>query len=90
DMVDLVRKENLIIAYWTYQQDSKDWRGIKASQIANHIIQNIKPGQIIILHDGGPNGMETVKAVDMLIPELTNQGYRFLTVSELIELENKE
>lgn len=90
DMVDLVRKENLTIAYWTYQQDSKDWRGIKASQIANHIIRNIKPGQIIILHDGGPNGMETVKAVDMLIPELTKQGYRFLTVSELIKLENKE
>lgn len=86
NMVELVKDEGLTIAYWTYQQDSKDWRGIKAKQIANHIESRIKPGQIIILHDGAPNGAETAKALDLLIPELKKEGYKFVTVSELIKL----
>ena len=89
-MVDMIREEKQIIAYWTYQQDSKDWRNIKASRIADHIISNLKPGQIIILHDGTSNGSETVKAVDLLIPRLYEEGYRLVTVSELISMEKRE
>jgi len=90
DMVALVKQEKMTIAYWTYQQDSKDWRGVNASQIANHVIENIKPGQIIILHDGCANGLQTAKAVDVIISKLSNQGYEFSTMSDLIKLAKKE
>ncbi|ABI68379.1 polysaccharide deacetylase [Syntrophomonas wolfei subsp. wolfei str. Goettingen G311] len=90
DMVEVTQKEKVTIAYWTYQQDSKDWQGNNSSQIAAHIIKNIKPGQIIILHDGYKNGLETARAVDKLIPELKQQGYRFLTMSDLMLLEKQE
>ena len=91
DLVKLCKKENLIIAYWTYQQDSKDWQnGMSADRIADHIIKHIEPGQIIILHDGCPNGHQTAKATDMLLSKLKEKGYKFLTVSELIKLEEKE
>ncbi len=90
-MVDLTKAEGLTIGYWTWQQDSKDWRdGTTAAQIAEHIKKNIAPGQIIVLHDGASNGEQTVKAMDILIPELNKQGYHFVTMSELLELENKE
>lgn len=89
-MVDLLRQEHMTIAYWTYQQDSKDWRNKKAKQIADHILTNLKPGQIIILHDGAPNGMQTARALDLLIPELKKQGYRMVTISELIEFGQQE
>lgn len=85
-MVELVKNEGLTIAYWTYQQDSKDWKGKSATQIATHIENNIKPGQIIILHDGAPNGIETAKALDILIPKLQEEGYDFITITELINL----
>ncbi len=89
-LVDLVKKENMIITGWSWQQDSKDWRdGTPADKIADHIIKNIRPGQIIILHDGDQNGLETVKAVDQVIEVLQKQGYQFITVSELLQLENK-
>lgn len=87
DLVEMSKKENLLIAYWTYQQDSKDWRdGTKASTIAGHIIKNIRPGQVIILHDGCTNSMETVRAVDMIISHLAEDGYTFVTMSELIKI----
>jgi len=91
NLVELAKKENLTIAYWTWQQDSKDWKtGNSCTSIANHIIKNIQPGQIILLHDGANNGLETAKAVDILLDKLTLEGYRFVTMSELIKLGNKE
>ncbi|HHV15092.1 MAG TPA: polysaccharide deacetylase family protein [Gelria sp.] len=87
DLVEMTKKQNLTIAYWTYQQDSKDWRnGTKPSTIAGHIIKNIQPGQIIILHDGCPNGGATARAVDMIITQLKEDGYTFVTMSELIKM----
>ncbi|PKM77107.1 MAG: polysaccharide deacetylase [Firmicutes bacterium HGW-Firmicutes-15] len=91
NLVNLIKDEQLTVAYWTWQQDSKDWKvGTSGTTIANHIINNIKPGQIILLHDGASNGLETAKAVDILLDKLTKEGYQFVTMSELIKLENKE
>ncbi len=84
-LIDLIRKEKMTIAYWSYIQDTKDWQGKRAEVIADHLIKNIKPGQIIILHDGASNGMETVRAVNIMIERLDRDGYRFVTVSELIK-----
>ncbi|MBO8159603.1 polysaccharide deacetylase family protein [Thermosyntropha sp.] len=87
EMVDLVMKENMIIGYWSYIQDPKDWQGRKGEDIAAYIINHIKPGQIIILHDGVPNGVETARALDIFIPKLKKEGYRFVTMTELIKAE---
>lgn len=86
-LVELVKNEGLTVAYWTYQQDSRDWQeGKSATQISSHIEKHISPGQIIILHDGAPNGIETAKALDILIPKLKKEGYDFATITELINL----
>lgn len=85
-MVDFVNNHNMVVAYWTWQQDSKDWQAGKGAEtIANHIIANIQPGQIILLHDGAENGLETARAVDILLTRLIADGYRFVTMSELIK-----
>lgn len=87
EMVDLVAGEGMLVAYWTWQQDSKDWRrGKPATAIASHIVANIQPGQIIIMHDAGENGLQTAKAVDILLSQLRQDGYRFVTMGELIRL----
>ncbi|MGE5390092.1 MAG: polysaccharide deacetylase family protein [Deltaproteobacteria bacterium] len=86
DMVDICRQQKLTIAYWTYQQDSKDWRnGVGAGQIAGHITRHLEPGQIIVLHDGAPNGLQTARATDLLLKSLEKQGYQVVTMSELIK-----
>lgn len=87
EMVDIVRKEKMLIGYWSYIQDPKDWKGKKAEQIADYIKSHAQPGQIIILHDGGPNGEQTALALDILIPKLKQEGYQFVTLTELLEAE---
>ena len=90
-LVDFVNQYPMTIAYWTWQQDPKDWQaGKKGEAIARHVVSNIRPGQIIILHDGANNALETARGVDLLLTQLTADGYRFVTMSELIQLEEPE
>ncbi|MEA4924121.1 MAG: polysaccharide deacetylase family protein [Syntrophomonadaceae bacterium] len=90
-LVEFTKQNQITIAYWSWQQDSKDWKvGNSSSSIASHIIQHIQPGQIILLHDGGDNGLQTAQAVDMLLTQLMDEGYQFITMSELIKLGDKE
>jgi peptidoglycan-N-acetylglucosamine deacetylase len=64
----------------------QDWTKISADQIYNNVMKEMKPGLIITLHDGGNRRENTVKATQMLITELKQQGYQFVTVSELLKL----
>jgi len=86
DMVGYCREERLKIIAWTWNQDTKDWTSISGRQIAGHILQNLEPGQIIILHDGGANRGEMLKGVEILLKGLQEKGYRAVTVSELLQL----
>ena len=60
-----------------------------ADRRAMSILRQVKEGDIILLHDAEGNHM-TVEALDTIIPEMLAQGYKFVTVSELFELNDKE
>jgi len=61
--------------------DSRDWvrPGVAA------IVRNATPkggrGSVILMHDAGGDRAQTVAALDRLIPEMKERGYRFTTVS---------
>lgn len=74
-------KQNILFSYLP-----KDWEGPKAEVIHERIMQRIRPGFIITLHDGGKRRQTTVEATEMLIQTLKKQGYRFVTVSELLAM----
>ena len=38
------------------------------------------------MHDGGGNRFQTIEALKIMIPQLQKQGYRFVTVPELLAL----
>ncbi len=56
--------------------------------IARRALAKARPGAILIFHDGfdarGGNRASTVAAVRMVIADLSRQGYRFVTVDELL------
>ena len=79
-------KKSITVVTWSWIQDTKDWRSPPADIQAGHILHYAKPGQILIFHDGGPNRGETIKTVDICLAKLASQGYRFVTVSELIQM----
>ncbi|MBQ8800483.1 MAG: glycoside hydrolase family 11 protein [Lachnospiraceae bacterium] len=66
-----------------------DWDGSSsASQIANSVLSSAKDGQIILLHDFNGNSA-TVQALPTIIETLKNQGYTFVTLSELFAAKGK-
>lgn len=66
-----------------------DWENsTSASQRANTVLQNACDGQIILLHDFNGNN-NTVQALPTIIEGLKNQGYQFVTLSELFRYKGK-
>ncbi len=61
--------------------DTRDWTRPGAASIAAAGMPADGAGAIVMMHDGGGNRAQTVAALDVLIPRLQAQGYRFTTVS---------
>lgn len=66
-----------------------DWPGGNGYDDADVLIENVmsgmKDGAIILLHDVQPKPHPTPEAIDTLIPKLKEEGYEFVTLSELFE-----
>ena len=74
---------NLIDAEIGWNIDTGDWQKPGVDTIAQRI-ESASPGEIILMHDGGGDRSETVAALKQALPKLKEEGYRFMTVSELI------
>lgn len=68
------------LALWTI--DTNDWRGIAPEKIAQQVIEQAKQGSVILLHD---QQSQTADAMEIIIPQLLSEGFRFVTVSQLIK-----
>ncbi len=75
------------LGYYTIQWDvdSLDWKDLSASDIAMRVINGVKNGSIILMHN---NGLHTAEAVPIILETLKNRGYTFVPVGELIFREN--
>jgi len=56
---------------------------VPAKTIANRILTKAHPGAIVVAHANG-NGHNTAAALAIALPKLKEEGYGFVTVSELI------
>lgn len=63
--------------------DTLDWQLKDVEKIKEGILATLKDGDIVLLHDIHET---TVQAIIELLPELKEQGYQFLTVSEIAEM----
>ncbi|WP_310423176.1 polysaccharide deacetylase family protein [Chamaesiphon sp. VAR_48_metabat_135_sub] len=50
------------------------------------VLAQATPGGIVLMHDGGGSHSNTAKAVPQIIAKLRAEGYKFVTVPELLEL----
>lgn len=75
------------LGYYTIQWDvdSLDWKDLSAADIAMHVINGVKNGSIILMHN---NGLHTAEAVPIILETLKNRGYSFVPIGELIYKEN--
>lgn len=61
--------------------DSLDWKGLIASDIAQRVTDRVRPGSIILCHNGAKH---ILQALPLFIEPLQAQGYEFVTLDELI------
>jgi peptidoglycan/xylan/chitin deacetylase (PgdA/CDA1 family) len=62
---------------------SGDPDGTSAKTIAANVFSTLRPGSIVVMHGNG-RGTHTAEALHTIIPRLKAEGYRFLTVADLI------
>lgn len=60
--------------------DTLDWKYHNSKKISNRVINKVKDGDIILMHD---IYSASANALDIIIPSLKNKGYTFVTVSDL-------
>ena len=66
-----------------------DWKTLGAEQIEKKVANQIRGGDVVLLHDGGHKQMgadrsQTVLATDRLIQHYKAEGYEFLTIPQMM------
>lgn len=64
--------------------DPKDWKRKNTDADVAAVLRNVKPGDIILMHDPFP---QSVTAALRIVDDLQKRGYRFVTVSELLAVQ---
>jgi peptidoglycan/xylan/chitin deacetylase (PgdA/CDA1 family) len=62
--------------------------------MAQRVLNQVTPGMIILAHDGAPNGpvdrSKTMRALPLLVDGLRAEGYKLVTVPELMQMAQSE
>lgn len=78
-VVETVNELNMYCMQWNI--DSLDWKDPSPEQIKKNIMSKIKPGSIILMHNGAKN---TPAALPMVIEAITGEGYNIVPMSQII------
>lgn len=65
--------------------DSVDWKKPSAADIKKKVLKGVKPGSILLFHNDLEN---TTEALPGILANLQSQGYKFVSVSELVYKDN--
>jgi peptidoglycan/xylan/chitin deacetylase (PgdA/CDA1 family) len=86
DVLHACRRAGLEPIMW--RASSHDWSLASAEAIDRKVMRQIRGGDVILMHDGGPtpgtDRSKTVQATDVLIRRLKADGYEFTTIGEML------
>ena len=90
DTLRIVRALGLQPVMWNVT--GWDWRGKPAEYIERRIRHQVRGWDVILLHDGshaafGADRSQSVIATDRLISRYRSEGYEFVTVPQMMEVE---
>jgi peptidoglycan/xylan/chitin deacetylase (PgdA/CDA1 family) len=72
----------MLMVLWTIDTDDYLRPGVRV--IVHRALAGARPGAIILLHDGGGNRSQTIKALPLIVRALRKRGYELVTVPRLI------
>lgn len=85
DVKEVCANLGIVMVNWSI--DTLDWKNKNADMVYNAIMKDVKDGAIILCHDLHST---TVDAMERVIPDLIEQGYQLVTVSELLSYGDEE
>ena len=77
-VMSVIRSKKLAMKLWDI--DPRDWKKPGASVIAKRVISKAYPGAVVLMHDGGGNRSQSVKALKRILEALGKKGYRYETL----------
>lgn len=80
-VVDASRQADLAVLSWSV--DPRDWASHDAALIREAVVQTVRDGDVILLHDMSDSSVEAALSI---VDELKEQGFTFVTVTELARL----
>lgn len=57
---------------------------------ARHLLREVRPGDVIVLHDGIGDRTKAPEILERVLPELKRRGFRVVTLSRLVEAGDEE
>src|SRR5207248_6984236 len=87
DVLRSVAAAGLSTIMW--RASSYDWKLPRSAAIVARVVRQIRGGEVILMHDGshiliGADRSQTIAAADELIRRYKGEGFRFLTISEMM------
>lgn len=77
----ILKSMNKNLVTGTYDPLSEYLTPFPAEAVANEVINNVKPGSIIFLHDGKNTDADAfIQSMEMIITDLKQKGYQFTTL----------
>jgi peptidoglycan-N-acetylglucosamine deacetylase len=64
--------------------DPRDWALPGTGAIVGRVLGAIRPGSIVVMHDGGGSRWQTLAALPYILRGLQRRGYQVVTTSELL------
>ena len=81
--IEIAENMNMKMIQWSV--DSLDWKKLSVDEMYSRVITKTENGSILLFHNGIEN---TPEALGKVLEKLKNDGYEFVTVSELIYWDN--
>ena len=76
-----LRQERYRPVMWTIAPE--DWVRPGVSVVVKRVMQQVRKGSLIVLHDGMCGGEDVAEIAALLVPQLQAQGYQFMTINDL-------
>jgi peptidoglycan/xylan/chitin deacetylase (PgdA/CDA1 family) len=77
-----LKRLGMLMVLWTV--DSQDYRRPGVKQIVDRVVGGARPGAIMLLHDGGGDRSQTVKAIPRIVKRLRAKHYHLVTLPRLL------
>ncbi|HHX08262.1 MAG TPA: polysaccharide deacetylase family protein [Chloroflexi bacterium] len=69
---------NMKYAISMWNIDTKDWQQPDPEEMLAEVVKRLEPEKVILMHDGGEERAQTVKALQLILHELVMRGYEVL------------